>query len=65
MKPVAAHALGYVSEVNYKDLEEDEYYVSGDYNGRSGIEKMYETQLRGRKGVQVLLRDAHGRIKGR
>lgn len=65
MKPVAAHALGYVAEVNYKDLEEDDYYVSGDYNGRSGIEKMYETLLRGRKGVQVLLRDAHGRIKGR
>lgn len=65
MKPVAAHALGYVAEVDYKDLEEDPYYVSGDYNGRSGIEKMYETYLRGKKGVQVLLRDAHGRIKGR
>jgi len=65
MKPVAAHALGYVSEVNYKDLEEDDYYVSGDYNGRSGVEKEYETLLRGRKGIQVMLRDAHGRIKGR
>lgn len=30
-----------------------------------GIEKEYETVLRGRKGVQILLRDAHGRIKGR
>jgi len=65
MKPVAAHALGYVAEVNYKDMEEDDYYVSGDYSGRSGIEKTYETLLRGRKGTQILLRDAHGRIKSR
>lgn len=65
MKPVAAHALGYVSEVNRKDIDEDPYYVSGDYNGRSGIERTYEKQLRGIKGTVVLLRDAHGRVKGR
>jgi len=65
MRPVAAHALGYVAEVGNKDIEEDAYYVAGDYNGRSGIEKTYETYLRGEKGVEVLLRDAHGRIKGR
>lgn len=65
IKPIAAHALGYVAEVNRKDLDEDEYYVSGDYSGRSGIEKTYEKHLRGIKGTLVLLRDAHGRVKGR
>lgn len=65
IKPIAAHALGYVAEVNQRDLDEDKYYVTGDYNGRSGIEKYYEDELRGIKGVQVLLRDAHGRVKGR
>src|SRR5574344_236860 len=65
MEPVAARALGYVAEVNNRDIESDDYYVPGDYSGRSGIEKTYETKLRGEKGVQVLLRDAHGRIKGR
>ncbi|NLE33033.1 MAG: penicillin-binding protein 2, partial [Bacteroidales bacterium] len=65
MEPVAAHALGYVAEVNNRDIEADKYYVPGDYSGRSGIEKTYETYLRGEKGIQVLLRDAHGRIKGR
>jgi penicillin-binding protein 2 len=64
MKPVAAHALGYVSEVNRRDIDEDPYYVSGDYSGRSGLEKTYEEQLRGVKGTVVLLRDAHGRVKG-
>lgn len=63
--PIAAHALGYVSEVSRRDIEEDDYYVTGDYGGRSGIEKQYEEALRGVKGVEVLLRDAHGRIKGR
>lgn len=65
MKPYAAHALGYVAEVNRRDIDEDPYYVAGDYSGRSGIEKKYEVQLRGIKGVEVMLRDAHGRIKGR
>ena len=65
MMPVAAHALGYVAEVNRRDMEEDPYYVLGDFSGRSGIEKKYENDLRGIKGVEVLLRDAHGRVKGR
>ena len=65
MKPIAAHALGYVAEVNRRDMDEDPYYVMGDYSGRSGIEKQYEKDLRGIKGVEVLLRDAHGRVKGR
>lgn len=62
-RPVAAHALGYVAEVNRRDIEEDSYYASGDYSGRSGIEKMYEQQLRGEKGYEIYLRDVHGRIK--
>ncbi|MGL5691002.1 MAG: penicillin-binding protein 2 [Bacteroidales bacterium] len=61
----AAHLFGSLGEVNQKDLQEDPYYVSGDYSGRSGIERFYENQLRGEKGVEILLRDAHGRIKGR
>lgn len=65
MQPIAAHALGYVAEVNQKDIERDPYYVPGDYSGRSGVELTYESVLRGEKGVEVLLRDAHGRVKGR
>jgi penicillin-binding protein 2 len=65
IQPIASHALGYVAEVNRLDMDKDPYYVMGDYSGRSGIEKQYETELRGIKGVEVLLRDAHGRVKGR
>ncbi|HPE23383.1 MAG TPA: penicillin-binding protein 2, partial [Bacteroidales bacterium] len=50
-RPVAAHLLGYVGEVDNKLLAKDRYYRSGDYIGVSGIEKSYEEQLRGAKGV--------------
>ena len=63
--PYAAHVLGDVAEVSPSDIEEDEYYQSGDYIGKLGVERSYEKELRGEKGVQILLRDAHGRIKGR
>lgn len=61
----AAHILGDVGEVNPKDIENDEYYQSGDYIGKLGVERSYEQQLRGVKGSEILLRDARGRIKGR
>jgi penicillin-binding protein 2 len=62
--PYAAHLLGNVGEVNRGDIEKDSYYVQGDYSGRSGVESSHEKDLRGSKGVEILLRDAHGRIKG-
>ena len=63
--PYAAHVLGDVAEVSPADIEQDDYYIPGDYIGKLGIERSYEKQLRGEKGIQILLRDAHGRIKGR
>jgi penicillin-binding protein 2 len=62
--PYAAHVLGDVAEVSPSDIEADDYYQPGDYIGKLGVERSYEKQLRGEKGVQILLRDAHGRIKG-
>lgn len=63
--PYAAHVLGDVAEVSQGDIEEDEYYQAGDFIGKLGIERYYEKQLRGEKGVQILLRDARGRIQGK
>lgn len=62
--PYAAHVLGDVAEVSPADIEEDDYYQPGDYIGKLGVERRYEKQLRGEKGIQILLRDAHGRIQG-
>ena len=63
--PYAAHVLGDVAEVSQGDIEDDDYYMRGDYIGKLGVERYYEKQLRGVKGMQILLRDARGRIKGR
>ncbi|MBO5887918.1 MAG: penicillin-binding protein 2 [Bacteroidaceae bacterium] len=63
--PNAAHLLGDVGEVGPKDIEDDSYYRSGDYIGKLGVERSYETMLRGEKGMEILLRDVRGRIKGR
>ena len=63
--PYAAHVLGDVAEVSPADIEEDDYYQPGDYIGKLGVERSYEKQLRGEKGMQILLRDAHGRVQGR
>lgn len=57
--------LGYVAEVDKNKIVADPYYVRGDYVGKSGIELSHEEDLRGEKGVEVLLRDAHGRVQGR
>ena len=63
-KPIAAHVLGYVGEVNEKDLEEDSYYKRGDYIGKSGLEKSYERELRGLKGKKIMHVDVHNREIG-
>ena len=63
--PYAGHVLGDVAEVSPSDIEEDDYYQPGDYIGKQGVERSYEKQLRGQKGVQILLRDAHGRVQGK
>lgn len=65
LHPWAAHVLGYISEVSPADIEDDAYYQPGDYIGKAGVERSYEQQLRGEKGIQILLRDARGSVKGR
>jgi penicillin-binding protein 2 len=62
--PTAAHVLGYIGEVNNRDIERDPYYKMGDYIGMNGLEKSYEPLLRGKKGVKIKLVDVHNREMG-
>ena len=59
-----AHILGDVAEVSSAEVEKDSYYTPGDYIGKQGVERSYEAELRGVKGVEILLRDSRGRIQG-
>lgn len=61
----AAQVLGYVGEVNQSIIEKDSYYKSGDYIGVGGLEKAYEKELRGIKGVNNFMVDVHNRFKGK
>ncbi|MFT5999696.1 MAG: penicillin-binding protein 2 [Neolewinella sp.] len=64
-QPVAAHLLGYMSEVDQKAIETgDGRYVTGDYHGLSGLEYQYESMLRGEKGEKWLYLDRLGRDVG-
>lgn len=60
----AAQVLGDVAEVSQTDIDKDNYYQPGDYIGKLGIERSYEKELRGQKGIQIMLRDARGRLQG-
>ncbi|NAS31433.1 penicillin-binding protein 2 [Flavobacteriaceae bacterium R38] len=60
----AANILGYISEVNERDLKKHTYYQSGELIGRQGIEEQYEETLRGRKGVKYIQKDRFNRVIG-
>lgn len=61
---LGAHLLGDVGEVNDKDIANDDYYQNGDFIGKLGVERSYEKELRGEKGMRIMLRDVHGRTQG-
>ncbi len=58
-----AHVLGYVSSVSEKDVKDDPLLeVPGFKIGKSGIEKLFEKDLRGESGNLRLEVNAYGRI---
>ncbi len=59
--PLAAHAIGYLGAVTPQELDEDDRLRPGDQVGRGGIERAFESQLRGRYGVRQLWVDSRGR----
>jgi len=60
----AGHLLGYLGEVSPDQVANSEYYVQGDYLGVNGIEKYYEKNLRGKKGVKYITVDVWNRETG-
>jgi len=60
----AANVLGYISEVNERDLAQNPHYVQGELKGRTGVEQTYEDTLRGKKGVQYIQKDRFNRDIG-
>ena len=63
-RKIGGNLLGYVSEVNDRQVRLWEYYDVGDYIGVGGVESAYETVLRGEKGLRYRIYDSHGALKG-
>ena len=72
MKPIrqyaygslAAHLLGYIGEISEQEQDQEAFagYNSGDYVGKSGIERSWEQLLHGRDGGRQVEVDARGRV---
>jgi len=62
---IGANVLGYVAEVNRKNILNDNYYLKGDIIGKQGVEKSYEKYLRGIKGIEFIQKDRFNRDIGR
>ena len=58
----AAHLIGYVQSVTAEDLEEHkgEGYTSSSVIGKSGIEGLYEKELKGENGVKISIMTEDG-----
>lgn len=59
----AAHVLGYVSEISDEELEakKEQGYRTGDIIGKSGLERIYDKELRGTNGGRQVEVDVTGK----
>lgn len=59
----AAHVVGYVGEISESELDEPQYidYHQGDVIGKEGLERQYDSTLRGQDGQERVLVDNMGR----
>ena len=61
----SGNLLGYTNQVNDADIKKDStYYLPGDFVGKSGVEKSYEKELRGEKGMKYIQKDIRQRSIG-
>lgn len=59
-----ANVLGYLTEVTREEIDKDNFYRPGSRIGRSGIERVYEKEFRGKKGVKYIIKSARNNTVG-
>jgi penicillin-binding protein 2 len=62
---LAAHILGYVAEIDERQLERLKGYKLGDRIGQAGIESSFDKELRGTPGIVQTRVDSLGEPKGK
>ncbi|TVQ02548.1 MAG: penicillin-binding protein 2 [Balneolaceae bacterium] len=60
----ASHLFGYLREASLEELEASDYIRLGDYIGKSGVERIYESYLRGERGTEYIRVNAYGQALG-
>jgi penicillin-binding protein 2 len=70
LKDLAAHSVGYVSEINRAELdsfddEERENYGGTNHIGKTGIERTYEDLLHGTVGYEIVEKNNRGQVMRR
>lgn len=60
---IFSHLLGYEGKIEQEESDQYPDYVSSDIVGKQGIEKSYESVLRGKKGTERVAVDAYGKVK--
>ncbi len=60
---VASHLLGYLGEITLDELQRREFvgYRSGSLVGKTGLERLFEEQLRGKDGFRLIEVNVRGR----
>lgn len=63
-RQTAAHLIGYLSEINADELNSEEYqeYRVGDYIGKFGVEKIFESFLQGKRGGRQVEVNVMGQV---
>ncbi len=63
-KELFAHVVGYVGQITKNELDQltDEDYRPGDVIGKMGVEKAYEKELKGQKGMMKIIVNARGQV---
>jgi penicillin-binding protein 2 len=57
-----AHVFGYVGRINAEEYKKHSDYQLTDFIGKMGLEKSYETSLRGVAGLERIERDSTGKV---
>lgn len=65
LKDEAAHLVGYVQNVTAEDLEKHagEGYTNASVIGKTGLEGVYEKELKGENGCKIYIADSEGKEK--
>lgn len=61
--PIFSHVIGYEGKIQQTELAEHPEYLLTDTIGKQGVEKVYESDLRGVHGREVVEVDSLGRVK--